>query len=63
MSKGKRYPYKLRADGELKGLALVSFWGWINDNRRPTWASAGRTRSLRWLTGTRRTKRIMRAAR
>lgn len=63
MSKGKRYPHKLRADGELKGLALVSIFGWVDNNYRPTWASATRTRSLRWLTGTRRTKRNMRAAR
>jgi DNA-binding CsgD family transcriptional regulator len=33
--KGKRHPHKLRADGQLKGLALVSIFGWPHRNYRP----------------------------
>lgn len=62
-TKGKRYPHKLRADGRVKGLALVSLFGWITGERRPPWMSAARTRSKRWIVGTRRVKKIMRKAR
>lgn len=58
-----RSPYRLRADGEQKGTTLARICGPYFGNRGPQWASAERTRSLRWLAGTRRTKRLMRRAR
>ncbi len=55
-------PYRRRADGELEGLALERLWPWVVGpcHVAPSCTAAERTRSWRWLAGTRRTKRIMR---
>lgn len=58
--KGKRYPGKLRADGQVKGIHLVRICGWIDDNRFPPYQSRYRTRSKRWVAGTRHAKKFMR---
>jgi hypothetical protein len=60
---GQRSPYRLRTDGQRKGTALVRAWGWVDHDRGPNWASAERTRSKRYLAGTRRTKKFMRRQR
>lgn len=57
-----RSPYRLRADGQVKGLTLHRIWAPAFGERVPLWNSRDRSRSLRWIVGTRRHKRHARTA-
>jgi hypothetical protein len=70
----KRSPFKLRADGKPKDLAvhrrIVDAYGWYAATDPdggvgwpPSTTSAERTRSKRALAGSRRTRKCARAAR
>lgn len=71
--KGRRFPFRLRADGEYKGLhlervgrATVGAWTafYVLDRPIPPGLrSAERTRSARARAGSRRTRRLLRGAR
>lgn len=71
----RRSPFKLRADGKPKGLAITRT-AWTQYfpaalamcllgqlERPPSPRSAERTRSKQWRAGSRRTKRLARGAR